>query len=212
MTALPASYTVSTSPVVRHLVNRMRDVSIQGTPFRRLVAEIAKILLTEAFAQETPVATTVTTWQGEGTFACFDESRYVFIPILRAALPMLEGILEIFPAATGGFLAMKRDEHTLKPTLFYDRVPDLTGRIAVLVDPMVATGGSLIDAVAVVKGKGAQRIIALNILGVHSALEAVAAVHPDIRLHIATVDDHLNADGFIVPGIGDAGDRAYNTL
>lgn len=197
--------------VVSHLVNRLRDMTVKSTDFRFTIAQIAKILFYEAFKDEQLVDKTITTWKGQKSFASLQESDYVFIPILRAALPMLDGIIEMMPDSTSGFLAMKRDEETFESKLYYDRVPDLTGKTAVVCDPMLATGGSLCDALAAIKAKNPARIISLNIIGSPVGIEQIEKSHPDIELFIAKIDEKLE-NGYIMPGIGDAGDRAFNTL
>lgn len=197
--------------VVTHLVNRLRDMTIKSTDFRFTIAQIAKILFYEAFKEETPVNKTITTWKGQKSFPALQESDYVFIPILRAALPMLDGIIELMPDSASGFLAMKRDEKTYESRLYYDRIPDLAGKTAVVCDPMLATGGSLTDALEAIKAKNPLRIISLNIIGSPTGVEEIKTNFPDIDLFIAKIDDKLE-NGYIMPGIGDAGDRAFNTL
>lgn len=197
--------------VITHLVNRLRDMTTKSNDFRFTVAQIAKILFYEAFKEEALVEKTITTWKGQKSFPSLQESGYVFIPILRAALPMLEGIIELMPDSTSGFLAMKRDEETFASRLYYDRVPDLTGKTAVVCDPMLATGGSLSDAIHAVKAKNPARIISLNIIASPTGIEEIATHHPDIDIYIAKIDEKLE-NGYIMPGIGDAGDRAFNTL
>jgi len=197
--------------VVTHLVNRLRDMTTKSTDFRFTIAQIAKILFYEAFKEEPMVDKTITTWKGQKSFPSLQESHYVFIPILRAALPMLDGIIELMPDSTSGFLAMKRDEETFESHLYYDRIPDLSGKTAVVCDPMLATGGSLCDALHAVQAKNPARIISLNIIGSPEGIAQVSACFPDVDLYIAKIDERLE-NGYITPGIGDAGDRAFNTL
>jgi uracil phosphoribosyltransferase len=197
--------------VVTHLVNRLRDMTVKSTDFRFTIAQIAKILFYEAFKNENLVNKTITTWKGQNSFASLQESDYVFIPILRAALPMLDGIIELMPDSASGFLAMKRDEETFESHLYYDRIPDLSGKTAVVCDPMLATGGSLCDALHAIKAKNPTRIISLNIIGSPDGVAHVRACFPDVDLFIAKIDERLE-NGYITPGIGDAGDRAFNTL
>jgi uracil phosphoribosyltransferase len=197
--------------VISHLVNRLRDMTVKSTDFRFTIAQIAKILFYEAFKEEELVNKTITTWKGQKSFPSLQESDYVFIPILRAALPMLDGIIEMMPDSTSGFLAMKRDEETFESKLYYDRVPDLTGKTAVVCDPMLATGGSLSDALKAIQAKNPARIISLNIIGSPTGVEEIAGRYPEIELFIAKIDEKLE-NGYIIPGIGDAGDRAFNTL
>ena len=197
--------------VVTHLVNRLRDTRTRSTEFRFTLAQIAKILFYEAFKDEPLSERRIVTWTGEGSFPAFRESDYVFIPILRAALPMLDGIIELMPDSSSGFLAMKRDEETFESRLYYDRIPDLSGRTAVVCDPMLATGGSLSDALKAIKAKNPARIISLNIIASPDGIAFIDTHHPEIDLYIAQIDERLE-NGYIHPGIGDAGDRAFNTL
>ena len=125
---------------------------------------------------------------------------------------MLESVMELLPEAKAGFLAMKRDETTHKSVLYYDRVPECKGKTVLLVDPMVATGGSMVDAIDLIKSREPSRIIALNIIGSPEGLEVVSCAHPDVDIYIAQSDEKLNDDKYIIPGLGDAGDRAYNTV
>ncbi len=125
---------------------------------------------------------------------------------------MLESAIALFPDASSGFLAMKRDEVSHESVLYYDRLPDCSDKTVIVLDPMIATGGSLCDALELIKSKKPKKIISLNIIASPVGLAAVSDKHSDIELYIAQVDDKLNTDMFILPGLGDAGDRAYNTL
>ena len=202
----------SNHPLIKDLVNKIRDVELDSNLFRKYVGAIAKILLFEALKDEKLEIKEVNTWIGKKEFGFLPEENYVFIPILRAGLPMLDGIIEIMPLAKAGFLAMKRDETTFKSILYYKRLPDLENKTAIILDPMVATGGSLHDAVSEIKKDNPKRIITLNIVGVNEGLFYVSKSHPDIDVYIAQIDERLNDKKYIIPGIGDAGDRAFNTL
>lgn len=151
------------------------------------------------------------TWQGKFTFKRFDESKLLFVTVMRAGLPMLESLMDLFPDAQAGFLAIKRDEVTHKSKLYYDRVPDCKGKHLILVDPMIATGGSLIDAMELLKERGASRITSLNIIGSPEGLKRIEKKYPELDIYIAKIDQRLNDDKYIIPGLGDAGDREYNT-
>ncbi|MBN2825397.1 MAG: uracil phosphoribosyltransferase [Campylobacterales bacterium] len=199
-------------PLLTHYITAIRDNIINAREFRKNIAHIANLLFYEALRNEKLNTRAIETWQGKGEFPSFDESQFVFIPVLRAALPMMDALVEAMPHAVSGFLAMKRDEATLQAHIYYDRVPNIEGKIAIMLDPMVATGGSLIDAIELIKTKKPAKIISLNIIGAPVGLEAVQKAHSDIDIFIAQIDEKLNDDGFIIPGIGDAGDRAYNTL
>jgi uracil phosphoribosyltransferase len=201
----------SASPLVKHLVNRLRDAHTDAFTFRWLLKEIARQLLAEAAPLLPLHERKIPTWQGHfvGTFV--DESRVTCISILRAALPMQEGVMETLGECEGGFLAMKRDEESHESRLYYERLPDLSGKTAIVVDPMVATGGSLHDALKLVEAKNPASILTLNVIGAREGVEKVAVAFPDVDIFIAQIDPTLNKDAYIVPGLGDAGDRAFNT-
>ena len=199
-------------PLIKHYISNIRDYTLPANLFRQYVGSIANILFYEAIRDMENCQKNITTWIGEGQYPCIEEKDFVFIPILRAALPMLDGILIHLPNASAGFLAMKRDEKTLKSKIYYDRIPSLENRTAILLDPMVATGGSLSDAISLIKTKNPKNIICLNLVGSPVGLKNLSKEHPDIPVLIAQIDEELNSEGFIIPGIGDAGDIAYNTL
>ena len=199
-------------PLVKDFVNRIRDINLDSNLFRKYVGSIAKMALFEAFKNESLEKKEIETWQGKGEFDFLPQENYVFIPILRAGLPMLNAIIDIMPLSKAGFLAMKRDETTYKTTLFYKRLPDLKDKTAVILDPMVATGGSLHDAISEIKKENPKRVISLNIIGAKEGLEYVLNSHPDVKIYIAQIDRKLNSKKYIIPGIGDAGDRAFNTV
>ena len=198
-------------PVIKTLVNHLRETQTDALRFRHIVQELARLLSYEALRSETLEEHMITTWQGEQTFDFIKEEDLLFVTILRAGLPMIESVTALFPKASSGFLAMKRDEKTHQSVLYYDRIPECKGKIVIIVDPMVATGGSLCDAIAVIKAKSPKKIISLNIIGSPEGLAVLEQKHPDIEMYIAQVDEHLNEQMFIMPGLGDAGDRAYNT-
>ncbi len=198
-------------PLIKTLVTRLRDLETESYTFRKTLSELARLLLYEALKDEKTEEINIKLWSGSGNFPYIKGERYVFIPVLRAGLPMLDGVLEAVPEASAGFLAIKRDEKTLKSTVYYDRVPPLKGKTAFILDPMVATGGSLDHAISVVKGKKPDRIFTLNVIGAPDGVRRVCENHPDITMVIAQVDEKLDNNGYILPGLGDAGDRAFNT-
>lgn len=198
--------------LILNYISKIRNIDLESFLFRNYISEIAKMLAVSAFEKEEMVSRKTPTWAGEQEFLFLEEEKYVFIPILRAALPMLDGVLEMMPNAKAGFLALKRDEETFESKLFYDRVPDLKGKVAVLLDPMVATGGSLEYAIDIIKKKNPAKIISFNIIGSPEGLDFVNSKHQDVDIYIAQIDKKLNDKKYILPGIGDAGDRAYNTL
>ena len=199
------------NPVIKTLVNHLREGKTDALRFRHIVQELARLLAYEALKSETLEEQMITTWQGEQRFDFIKEEDLIFVTILRAGLPMIESVTALFPKASSGFLAMKRDEKTHQSVLYYDRIPECKDKTVIIVDPMVATGGSLCDAIAVIKTKAPKKIISLNIIGSPEGLAVLEQKHQDVELYIAQVDENLNEQMFIMPGLGDAGDRAYNT-
>ena len=200
------------SPLAKHLLNRLRASETNAAEFRRIIGHLTLLLSDAAFGTAELHEMPLQTWQGERSFGMLREEELVLVTIMRAGLPMLDAAMALFPNASAGFLAMKRDETTHEATLYYDRVPDCEGRHVVMLDPMVATGGSLVDAAALLYERAPAKITSLNIIAAPEGLEAVMRRHPDLALVVAQIDERLNDDKYIVPGLGDAGDRAFNTL
>ncbi len=204
-------YKESTNIVVKHLVNKLRDEKTTSSDFRLTIEEIAKILVSEALNNFETTTQKINTWQGLLDVQMIEVENLVLIPILRAAEPMLNSILKIFPNAKAGFLAMKRDEETSLSKIFYENIPNLEDKTVLLLDPMLATGGSLIHGITHLKTKNPKRIISLNIIGSPYGIKKVQETHPDVDIFIAQIDERLDENNYIIPGLGDAGDRAFNT-
>ncbi len=204
-------YKESTNVVVKHLVNRLRDVRTASNEFRLTIEEISRMIASEALENFPTITTNINTWQGPLDVEMIEVQKIVLIPILRAGEPMLTGILKTLPYAKSGFLAMKRDEKTSLSKLFYENIPNLEDKTVLILDPMVATGGSLIDAITYLKEKGAKKILSLNVLGSPYGVQKVQDAHPDVDIYIAQIDERLDENNYIRPGLGDAGDRAFNT-
>jgi len=204
-------YKESTNVVVKHLINRLRDVHTTSNEFRLTIEEIARILVSEVLSDYKTVTQSIKTWQGSLDVQMIEVQKLVLVPILRAGEPMLTGILRTLPYAKSGFLAMKRDEETSESKLFYENIPNLDGKTVLLLDPMIATGGSLIDGIDYLKSKGATNIISLNLVAAPEGIQNVQEAHPDVDIFIAQVDERLDENNYIRPGLGDAGDRAFNT-
>ena len=207
------SITVIDHPLIKHKTTIMRNKNTSCKEFRELADEITMIMCYEAFKDvelkeveiETPVAKTKAQM-----LAGLDMA---IVPILRAGLGMMYGVLKIIPSATVGHIGMSRDEQTLEPIEYYCKLPsDIADRLIVLVDPMLATGGSAIDAIDRIKEKGGKRIKFLCLFAAPEGIEAISKAHPDVEVYCANVDEHLNENGYIVPGVGDAGDRIFGTL
>lgn len=200
------------NPVTKTLVNHLREKRTDALRFRHIIQELSHFLVYEALKNEIIEDQSITTWQGEETFGFIKEEDLVFVTILRAGLPMIEAVTAMFSNASSGFLAMKRDENTHQSVLYYDRVPECKNKTVIIVDPMVATAGSLCDAITVIKNKSPKKIITLNIIGSPEGMEILEQKHPDVETYIVQIDEKLNENMFIVPGLGDAGDRSYNTI
>ena len=204
-------YKESINIVVKHLVNKLRDEKTTSSDFRLTIEEISKILASEALNDFETTTQKINTWQGLLDVKMIEVENLVLIPILRAAEPMLNSILKIFPNAKAGFLAMKRDEETSLSKIYYENIPNLEDKTVLLLDPMLATGGSLIHGITHLKTKNPKRIISLNIIGSPYGIKTVQKTHPDVDIFIAQIDERLDENNYIIPGLGDAGDRAFNT-
>ncbi|MEA3290314.1 MAG: uracil phosphoribosyltransferase [Campylobacterota bacterium] len=199
------------NPITKTLITILRDKNSNAITFRHTINELTKQLIYEALKDISMIKKTITTWQGEKSFNTIDESKLIVVTVLRAGLPMIESVTDTLPNITAGFLAMKRDEETHKSVLYYDRVPACEGKTALIVDPMLATGGSMCDAIDVMIEKNVSKIVLLNIIGSPEGVKILQDKYPNIDIHIAQIDQHLNENKFIIPGLGDAGDRSYNT-
>jgi len=199
------------NPVIKTLISSLRDINTDALRFRHIVKEITKLLLYEALQNVSLLSKEVQTWRSKEQYEVLDEPSFVVVTVLRAGMPMFESVMETLPQITGGFLAMKRDEVTHMSKLYYDRLPECAGKTVIIVDVMLATGGSLCDAIDVVKTKNPKEILCLNIIGAPEGLQKVQRSYPDVDVFIAQIDQRLNENKFIIPGLGDAGDREYNT-
>jgi uracil phosphoribosyltransferase len=204
-------------PLVAHKLTTLRDEQTDSPTFRRLVDELVTLLAYEATRDIRVSEVRITTPVGPATGHRMAQPRPVVIPILRAGLGMLEGMTRLLPTAEIGFLGMIRDEVTLTASTYADRLPlDLRGRQVFLLDPMLATGGTLMMAIDLVLSRGASDVTAICLLAAPEGIEAVdAAVAgrlPSITLVTAAIDERLNERGYIVPGLGDAGDRLYGVV
>lgn len=199
------------NPITKTLITYLRDTKSDAIRFRHTVAELTKQLVYEALKELPLMKKKIATWQGESSFGVVDESNIVVVTVLRAGLPMLDSVMELLPDISAGFLAIKRDEKTHKSKLYYDRLPNCKDKTIILVDPMVATGGSMCDAIEIIKSREPLKIITLNIIASPEGLAVVSFTYPDVDIYIAQIDEKLNDDKYIIPGLGDAGDRAYNT-
>ena len=204
--------TVVSHPLVQHKLTLMREKDTSTASFRQLLREISLLLAYEV-TRELPMTTKkIQTPICEMDAPAIDGKKLALISILRAGNGLLDGILELIPAARVGFVGLYRDHETLQPVQYYYKVPDqLDERICIVVDPMLATGNSSAAAVKLLKGSGARNIRFLCLLAAPEGIRHMNAEHPDVQIVTASVDSHLNENGYIVPGLGDAGDRMFGT-
>ncbi|KAA3656518.1 MAG: uracil phosphoribosyltransferase [Chloroflexi bacterium] len=201
----------SKHPLVKHKLTLMRRKTTKPKKFRELIREVALLLCYEATADLDLTNIEVKTPMGTAGGSELRE-KIGLIPILRAGLGMVDGIWEMMPGAEVWHIGLYRDEETLKPVSYYNKLPTApTVQVCLVLDPMLATGGSAIATIDILKKWGADRIKFVGLLAAPEGIEALHAAHPDVPIHIAQIDSHLNDIGFIVPGLGDAGDRQFGT-
>ena len=199
-------------PLIRHKLAIIRDKNTDTKQFREVVEELATLMAYESFKDvptqeivvETPLETVKQTVVKENSIA--------IVPILRAGLGMVDGILSLFPSAKVGHIGLYRNEETLEPQEYYCKLPvDIEEKVVMVVDPMLATGGSAVDAIKMLKKRGCKKIKFLAIIAAPEGVEKVTQAHPDVEIFVATLDRCLNENGYILPGLGDAGDRIFGT-
>ena len=199
-------------PLVQHKVSHLRDRNTGTKEFKELVSELAMLLCYEATRDlpteeveiETPVAIAKT--------RVLSGRKLALVPILRAGLGMVDGMLTLLPAAKVGHIGLYRNEETLEPVEYYCKLPsDIAERDVMVLDPMLATGGSAVDAITQIKKRGAKSIKFLAIIAAPEGLERLHTTHPDVDIYVAALDEKLNENGYIIPGLGDAGDRIFGT-
>jgi uracil phosphoribosyltransferase len=199
-------------PLIQHKLTLIRDNNTGSKEFRELIGEIAMLICYEATRNlplkgveiETPVAMAKT--------KVISGKKLAFVPILRAGLGMVEGVLKLVPAAKVGHIGLYRDPDSLNPVDYYCKLPyDIEEREVIILDPMLATGGSAIQAVSLVKSKGAKNIKFMCIIAAPEGMKALTEAHPDVEVFCAALDQKLNEHGYIVPGLGDVGDRLFGT-
>jgi len=201
----------STHPLVAHKLARLRNIETNPKKFRELVRELAGLLAYEATADLAVRPIEVQTPLGIAKGVDLME-KIGLIPILRAGLGMTEGIWELMPSAEVWHIGLYRDEKTLKPVQYYNKLPvGPTVTVCLILDPMLATGGSAVATIDILKNWGVKKIKFVGLIGAPEGINRVQAAHPDVPIYLAAIDDHLNERGYIVPGLGDAGDRQFGT-
>ncbi|MEX1056629.1 MAG: uracil phosphoribosyltransferase, partial [Natronospirillum sp.] len=195
-----------------HKLGIMRKARTDTRSFRTLTGEVGSLLTYEATADLELEEYTVDTWVGPASAQRIKGKKITVVPILRAGLGMLDGVLDLIPSAKVSVVGLYRDEETLEPVAYFEKLAhDIDQRIALIVDPMLATGGSMIATIEMLKKAGCQSIRALVLVAAPEGLRKLEAAHPDVDIYTAAVDEKLNAQGYIVPGLGDAGDRIFGT-
>lgn len=199
-------------PLVQHKLGLMRRADCGSMHFRELAGEIATLLAVEATADLETEDIEVEGWAGPVTVRRISGRKLTVVPILRAGLGMLPGVLGLIPSAKVGVVGIRRDEQTLEAMPYYEHLAgNLADRTALILDPMLATGGTLIATIGMLKAAGARRIKGLFLVTAPEGLRALEAAHPDIDVYTAAIDERLNDKGYILPGLGDAGDRIFGT-
>ena len=199
-------------PLITHKLAILRDKKTGTKKFRELVCEIATLLCYEALKDAKLESCTIETPLEKLKTKCLNEDNYAFVPILRAGMSMIDGILQVVPNAKVGIIGLYRNEETLEPVEYYYKMPkDIKKREVLVLDPMLATGGSAIATINRLKKDGVKKIKFLCVISAPEGIEAIQKAHPDVKIYTACVDRKLNDIGYILPGLGDAGDRVYGT-
>ena len=199
-------------PLVAHKLTIMRDENTSVKDFRELVSEIGMLITYEA-TRDLPLTTKVVeTPLCKAELPTLAGKKFAVVPILRAGLGLVDGVLRMVPSARVGHIGMFRDEETLEPHVYFCKMPkDVADRDIIIVDPMLATGGSACDAIGQIKKRGAKHIKFIGLVAAPQGLKALHEAHPDVDIYVGALDEKLNDNGYIVPGLGDAGDRIFGT-
>ncbi len=199
-------------PLIRHKLGLMRKADLSTKNFREMSQEVAALLTYEATKDLPLEPTVVQGWCGEINVEKIAGKKVTVVPILRAGIGMLDGVLTLIPGAKVSAVGIARNEETLQAQTYLERLADaLDQRLALIVDPMLATGGSMVATIDMLKKAGANNIRALVLVAAPEGIKAVETHHPDVHIYTASIDSHLNEDGYIIPGLGDAGDRIFGT-
>lgn len=199
-------------PLIDNKLSILRNKKTGTKEFRELISEISMFLCYEALKDAKTETVEIETPVAKTKVNKINEDDYAFIPILRAGTGMLDGLIKVLPNAKIGHIGLFRNETTLKPVRYYYKVPkDIDKKQVVVLDPMLATGGSAIDAITMLKEEGAKNIKFLCIISAPEGIKKLQEAHPDVEIYTSAVDEHLNEKGYIVPGLGDAGDRIFGT-
>lgn len=200
-------------PLLQYKISKLRDTNINCHTFRQITEQIAEIMTIEALKDIPTEAVTISTWSGPTSGIKINEQKLTIVPILRAGIGMLNGVLHLLNDTSVSILGMYRNEDTLTPTPYYEKcVKNIADCMALVIDPMLATGGSLSEAISFLKSRSCKKIKAMVIVAAPEGIKKISTDHPDIDLYVGALDDHLNQNGYIIPGLGDAGDKIFGTI
>ena len=203
---------IASHPLIQHKLGLLREADISTKSFRELSSEVSMLLTYEATSDLETESITIQCWDGDVEIQQIKGKKITIVPILRAGLGMMDGVIQLLPNARISVVGLYRNEETLEPVPYFEKMaPKIDQRIALIVDPMLATGGSFIAAVDMVKKAGCKKIKGLFLVAAPEGIKAVQEAHPDVDIYVAAVDDHLNENGYIIPGLGDAGDKLFGT-
>ncbi len=199
-------------PLIQHKLGLMRKSDLSSKEFRELASEVARLLTYEATTDLETETITVTGWTGPIDVQQIKGKKITVVPILRAGLGMMNGVLDMIPNAKVSIVGLYRNEETLEPVAYYEKLASgMEERTALIIDPMLATGGSLLATIEMLKAAGCPRIKGIFLVAVPEGIKRVTAAHPDVDIYVASIDDGLNGQGYILPGLGDAGDKIFGT-
>ena len=201
-----------THPLVRHKLGLLRERNISTKDFRELASEVGMLLAYEATRNLPVEQVTIESWAGPVRVDRIKGKKMTIVPILRAGLGMMDGVLNAMPTARVSVVGLYRDEKTLQPVTYFKKlVQDIHQRQALILDPMLATGGTLVAVIDMLKAAGYRDIIGIFLVAAPEGIKRLQEAHPEVDIYVASVDDRLNGDGYILPGLGDAGDRIFGT-
>lgn len=202
-----------THPLIQHKIGLMRKAKVSSKDFRELASEVGNLLTYEATRDLEVENVDIAGWAGDTIkVQKLKGKKITVVPILRAGLGMLDGVLTLMPNVKISVVGLYRNEETLQPVAYFDKVVnDVELRTALIVDPMLATGGTLLATIELLKSKGCEHILGLFLVAAPEGVEAVLSKHPDIDIYVAAIDEKLNCQGYILPGLGDAGDKIFGT-
>lgn len=199
-------------PLIQHKLGLMRQAELSTKQFRELASEVARLLTYEATKDMETEEITINGWAGPVSVHQIKGKKITVVPILRAGLGMMNGVLDMIPSARVSVVGLYRNEETLEPVGYYKKLSGgMEDRMALIIDPMLATGGSLLATIEMLKEAGCRRIRGLFLVAVPEGIDRIRQAHPDVDIYVASIDERLNEKGYIIPGLGDAGDKIFGT-